>query len=263
MQLVLFQHGYLQDWFAQSMITVDKTGQRVRRMFGQIAPRYDLMNHVLSLGIDITWRRRTVRELQLDGTEPILDCCTGTGDLAFMIAKQVAGRAKVVGSDFCLPMLEHAHRKGTQAGDKSGQHDAVEFLEADTMHLPFASEMFQAVTVAFGLRNVENTERGLAEMTRVCKTGGQIAILEFSQPTAPGLKQLYTAYFQHVLPRIGQAVAKNNLDAYDYLPSSVAAFPSGEALAELMRQAGLHSIRMIPLTMGIATLYLGIKGRGC
>lgn len=237
------------------MIQLDKTGHRVRRMFSEIAPRYDLMNHVLSLGIDIRWRRRTVRELRLDGAEPILDCCTGTGDLALMLAQRVGARAHVIGTDFCFPMLARARRKRPAAGDAASAN--VAFVEADTQALPFADATFQAVTVAFGLRNVEDTPLGLREMTRVCRRGGQVAVLEFSQPTAPGFRQLYSAYFKHVLPRIGQSIARNRQDAYDYLPASVSEFPCGEALAELMRGAGLCDVRFMPLTFGIATLYVG------
>ncbi len=165
------------------MIQLDKSGSRVRKMFEEIAPRYDLMNHVLSLGIDISWRKRTVRELRLDGVEPILDCCTGTGDLALMIARHVGNRARVIGTDFCLPMLTRAETKKHSLDGSSGE--PVEFLEADTQALPFPDAMFQAVTVAFGLRNVEDTDQGLREMTRVCKPGGQVAVLEFSKPTVP------------------------------------------------------------------------------
>jgi demethylmenaquinone methyltransferase/2-methoxy-6-polyprenyl-1,4-benzoquinol methylase len=236
------------------MIQLDKSGQRVRRMFGEIAPRYDLMNHVLSMGIDISWRKRTVRELRLEGPEPILDCCTGTGDLALLLAARVHGQAQVVGTDFCLPMLARAQRKQTT---RNGQVATVEFLEADTQALPFHDETFQAVTVAFGLRNVEDTDLGLREMTRVCRPGGQVAILEFSQPTMPGFRQLYSAYFKHLLPRIGQSIARNRQDAYQYLPTSVSEFPSGEALAARMRANGLRDVRFMPLTLGIATLYMG------
>lgn len=237
------------------MIQLDKSGSRVRKMFEEIAPRYDLMNHVLSLGIDITWRKRTVRELRLDGTEPILDCCTGTGDLALMIAKQVGNRAHVVGTDFCLPMLTRAQTKKESLDGSATQ--PVEFLEADTQALPFPDGMFQAVTVAFGLRNVEDTDQGLREMARVCKPGGQVAVLEFSKPTFPGLSQAYAAYFKYILPRIGQSMARNGHGAYEYLPSSVSEFPCGEALAERMRGVGLRDVRVLPMTFGVATLYIG------
>lgn len=232
---------------------VDKTGSRVREMFAQIAPRYDLMNHLLSLGIDILWRRRTVRELRLNGQLPILDCCTGTGDLALMLAKRVVGRVEVVGSDFCAPMLQLAKKKH----DASGTGFPVRFLEADTQSLPFSDAAFQAVTVAFGLRNVQDTDVGLRELTRVCAPGGQVAVLEFSQPTVPGLKHVYQAYFKHVLPRVGQRLAKNQQSAYEYLPNSVLEFPCGQALADRMRAAGLCDVRVIPMTFGVATLYVG------
>lgn len=238
---------------ATDVMKVDKTGSRVQEMFAQIAPRYDLMNHLLSLGIDILWRKRTVRELRLKGDLPILDCCTGTGDLALMLAKRVAGRVEVIGTDFCAPMLQLAKKKH-DAG-KSGF--PVRFLEADTQSLPFSEGAFQAVTVAFGLRNVQDTDVGLRELTRVCAPGGQVAVLEFSQPTVPGLKQVYQAYFKHVLPRVGQRLAKNQQSAYEYLPNSVLEFPCGKALAERMEVAGLRNIRIMPLTFGVATLYVG------
>ena len=233
--------------------TVDKSGERVRDMFSQIAPRYDLMNHLLSLGIDIYWRRCAVRGLKLTADLPILDCCTGTGDLALMLAHRVAGRVPVIGTDFCPPMLERARQKHqTQC-----PQFPVEFMEGDSQHLPFDDGAFQAVTVAFGLRNVQDTDAGLREMVRLCAPGGQVAVLEFSSPTVPVLKQAYQAYFRHVLPRIGQSLAKNDSGAYEYLPSSVVEFPCGEALALRMRAAGLSDIRFRPLTGGVATLYLG------
>lgn len=233
---------------------VDKTGSRVRDMFAEIAPRYDLMNHVLSIGIDIRWRRKTVKQLRLDKDLPILDCCTGTGDLALMLAEKVRGRVEVVGTDFCAPMLRIAKRKATARDEFP-----VRFIEADTQALPFAEDTFQAVTVAFGLRNVQDTDQGIRELIRVCTPGGQVAVLEFSQPTVPGFKQIYSAYFKHVLPRIGQRFAKNENSAYEYLPNSVLEFPSGQALADRMEQAGLRDVRVMPLTFGVASLYLGEK----
>jgi demethylmenaquinone methyltransferase / 2-methoxy-6-polyprenyl-1,4-benzoquinol methylase len=234
-------------------VKVDKSGSRVRDMFAEIAPRYDLMNHVLSVGIDIRWRRQTVNQLRLDGDLPILDCCTGTGDLALMLSKHVKGRVEVVGTDFCAPMLEIAKKKHAA----SFSEFPVRFLEADTQALPFADSTFQTVTVAFGLRNVQDTDLGLRELFRVCAPGGQVAVLEFSQPTLPGFKQIYSAYFKHVLPRIGQRFAKNNKSAYEYLPNSVLEFPSGQALADRMQQAGLRDIRIMPFTFGVASLYVG------
>ncbi len=232
---------------------VDKSGARVREMFAQIAPRYDLMNHVLSLGIDIRWRKRVLRELRLDGSLPVLDCCTGTGDLALLLADRLDGKGKVFGTDFCEPMLALARKK---QGGKYPQR-LVEFIQADSQNLPFADGEFQAVTVAFGLRNVQDTDLGLREMVRVCAPGGQVAVLEFSTPSVPGIKQAYQAYFRHVLPRIGQRFAKNDTGAYDYLPNSVIEFPSGQALADRMQAAGLSSIRVMAMTFGVATLYVG------
>lgn len=238
-----------------SQASIDKSGDRVRDMFAQIAPRYDLMNHVLSLGIDVWWRKRALRKLRLDGDLPVLDCCTGTGDLALMLARAGKGRFEVVGTDFCAPMLERARTKH----QKSAASFPVRFLEADSQQLPFEDASFQAVTVAFGLRNVQDTSRGISEMLRVCASGGQICVLEFSQPTLPGFRHLYQAYFRHVLPRVGQTFAKNSQDAYEYLPNSVVEFPSGRALARLMEQAGMCSVKVFPLTLGIASIYLGEK----
>lgn len=234
---------------------VDKTGSRVQNMFSQIAPRYDLMNHVLSAGIDIRWRKKVVSLLRLDGTLPVLDCCTGTGDLALLIARKKAGDISVVGSDFCGPMLDIAKRKHSNSCGEL----PVNFVQADSQELPFEANSFQAVTVAFGLRNVQDTDQGIREMLRVCAPGGQVCVLEFSKPTLPGFRQAYQAYFKHVLPRVGQAVAKNNQDAYDYLPNSVMEFPSGQDLARRMEELGVADVKVIPLTMGIASIYIGDK----
>ncbi|MFK7734839.1 MAG: bifunctional demethylmenaquinone methyltransferase/2-methoxy-6-polyprenyl-1,4-benzoquinol methylase UbiE [Pirellulaceae bacterium] len=238
-----------------SSSSVDKNGGKVRDMFAQIAPRYDLMNHMLSLGIDITWRKKVLKLLRLDGALPVLDCCTGTGDLALMMAKHGGGRFEVIGTDFCAPMLELADKKH----QKSHSEFSVQFQEADSQELPFHECTFQAVTVAFGLRNVEDTDKGLREMVRVCAPGGQVCVLEFSKPTAPGLKQLYQTYFQRVLPRVGQALASNDRGAYEYLPNSVASFPCGRELADRMEAAGLEGVSVTPLTLGVASIYIGDK----
>jgi demethylmenaquinone methyltransferase/2-methoxy-6-polyprenyl-1,4-benzoquinol methylase len=235
---------------------VDKSGDRVRKMFAEIAPRYDLMNHVLSLNIDKRWRSKSLEILGLEPGLPVLDTCTGTGDLAISIARQLGKETRVIGSDFCSEMLTIAKQKRTRW---LPEHSQVEFIEADTQDLPFPENHFQAVTVAFGLRNVAVTEQGLAEMVRVCRQGGQVAVLEFSKPTAFGVRHAYNAYFQHVLPRVGQRLAKNDQSAYQYLPQSVQEFPSGEALASMMRQANLVNIRMFPMTFGVVTLYVGTK----
>lgn len=234
---------------------VDKSGERVKEMFAQIAPRYDLLNHLLSGGIDIWWRKKAVKRLRLDMNLPLLDCCTGTGDLALMLADRVKGAVPVIGCDFCPPMLEIADKKHQAASTKY----PVRFMEADSQELPFENDAFQAVTVAFGLRNVQNTQRGLGEMIRVCAPGGQVAVLEFSQPETIGFKQAYQFYFRKILPRLGQSIAKNSHQAYEYLPNSVIQFPSGRDFLQLMESMGLKNVRWFPYTLGIASLYLGDK----
>jgi len=235
-------------------MAVDKSEARVRRMFGEIAARYDFLNHLLSLGIDVYWRWRTVRKVPPLGSVPVLDLCTGTGDLALAYYQAGKGKTPVLGADFCHPMLTVGHGKARLA---KAEH--VTFIEADAQHLPFEDNAFQIVSVAFGLRNVTDTDRGLREMLRVCRTGGRIAVLEFSTPSLQPFKFLYGWYFRNVLPRIGQALARNAQDAYNYLPESVGEFPCGEALVERMRDAGARDVRHYPLTLGVATLYVGTK----
>lgn len=234
---------------------LDKSEVRIRRMFGEIAGRYDLLNHLLSLNIDRYWRRCTVRQVSPRGDAPILDLCTGTGDLALAYCRAAGERVPVIGADFCHEMLVLGERKGERAKE-SGR---LKFIEADAQRLPFPDNYFQIVSVAFGLRNVTDTDRGLAEMLRVCKAGGRIAVLEFSAPTRQPLRSIYFWYFRHILPRIGQALARNRQSAYNYLPESVQQFPSGQVLAEKMSAAGMRNVSYHPLTLGIATLYVGTK----
>jgi demethylmenaquinone methyltransferase/2-methoxy-6-polyprenyl-1,4-benzoquinol methylase len=234
---------------------IDKSGERVQRMFGEIAPHYDRMNHLLSLNIDRYWRWWTVKKLQPKPGEPILDVCTGTGDLAIAFQRATGGQAEIVAADFCREMLDIGRRKQT----KANIGPELTFIEADAQSLPFEDGRFAIVAVAFGLRNVADTNRGLAEMTRVCRSGGQVAVLEFSTPRWQPLRAIYLLYFRHVLPRIGQFFARNKSAAYEYLPATVAQFPDGEQLAERMRSVGLKNIRYWPLTFGIATLYIGRK----
>ncbi len=212
-------------------------------MFGQIAPRYDLMNRLLSGGTDVYWRWRTVRTVAPQGEEPVLDVCTGTGDLALAYWKRGGGRLSVVGTDFTHEMLELARRKRQQAGIESANGSpGVEFLEADTQSLPFADDRFQIVSVAFGLRNVTDTRRGLREMVRVCRPGGRVAVLEFSEPRNRLMRRVYHSYFKHVLPRVGQLLARNQEEAYKYLPTSVSEFPCGQQLADVMGECGLRDV---------------------
>ncbi len=235
-------------------MVVDKSGDRVQKMFGEIAPKYDRMNHVLSMNVDRYWRHRAVRTLKPDTRLPILDCCSGTGDLAFAFERATRFQVPVVAADFCHEMLAVGEQKRVK---RNGSQ--VSFVAADTQDLPFEDDSFQIVSAAFGLRNVADTDLGLREMTRVCSPGGQVAVLEFSTPRRQPIKGLYSWYFKNVLPRIGQALARNSSSAYNYLPDSVSEFPAYEKLTERMLGAGLSSARFIPLTFGIATLYIGVK----
>jgi demethylmenaquinone methyltransferase/2-methoxy-6-polyprenyl-1,4-benzoquinol methylase len=238
-----------------STALLDKRESRIRKMFGAIAPRYDLLNHLLSLNIDHTWRRRTTQLVPPRGDAPILDLCTGTGDLALAYDRAAKRRVQIVGADFCHEMLVRAAAK-TKKRQASSR---IRFVEADAQQLPFADDTFQIVTVAFGLRNVTDYERGLAEMVRVARPGGRVAVLEFSKPRHWLLGRLYQFYFTHVLPRVGNVVSQSPDDAYCYLPASVLQFPDGDALAERMRAHGLREVHYHPMTFGIATLYVGTK----
>jgi demethylmenaquinone methyltransferase/2-methoxy-6-polyprenyl-1,4-benzoquinol methylase len=234
---------------------LDKREVRIRRMFGHIAPSYDLLNHLLSLNIDRYWRWRTTRLVPPSGPAPILDLCTGTGDLALAYDRAAGERLPIVGADFCHEML-------LPAGEKTRRCHAsarIQYVESDAQRLPFADDVFQITTVAFGLRNVTDTDRGLAEMVRVTQPGGRVAILEFSQPLHPLFGPLYRFYFRRVLPLIGQLLSRSKDNAYRYLPASVMEFPDGEALAQRLRQHGLEEVRWHPFTLGIATLYVGRK----
>jgi demethylmenaquinone methyltransferase/2-methoxy-6-polyprenyl-1,4-benzoquinol methylase len=224
-------------------------------MFNNIAPSYDLLNHLLSLNIDRYWRWRTTRLAPPRGEAPILDLCTGTGDLALAYDQAAERRVPIVGADFCHEMLVRAHVK-TERRAALGR---VRYLEADAQRLPFPDDHFQLAAVAFGLRNVTDTDRGIAEMVRVTQPGGRVVILEFSQLRNPILGALYRCYFRYVLPFIGQAISRSKDNAYRYLPASVQEFPDGPALAERLAQHGLGDVRHYPLTFGIATLYVGTK----
>jgi len=238
----------------RNQMHVDKSNQRVRQMFGEIAGRYDFLNHLLSMNVDRYWRWRAVRKAPPRGEQPILDLCTGTGDLA-LAYQRAAGGAKVVGSDFCHEMLVIGDEKKRRAR----LNGELTFVEADSQQLPFPDNHFQIVSVAFGLRNVQDTDQGLREMARVCASGGHVVVLEFSMPRRQPVKAAYGWYFRHVLPRIGQVLARNQQAAYNYLPESVGEFPSYEQLTERMLAAGLSEAKFYPLTFGIATLYVGTK----
>ncbi len=244
-------------------LALDKRETKIRSMFNNIAPSYDLLNHLLSCNVDHYWRWRTTKLVPpqpgpLRGSArqaaPILDLCTGTGDLALAYNRAAKGSVSIVGADFCHEMLVRAEAKV-----KRKKVERIRFLEADAQALPFASDMFQIATVAFGLRNVTDTDKGIAEMVRVTQPGGKVAILEFSQPRGSLMGPTYRFYFRHILPRLGQMISRSKDNAYRYLPESVMQFPDGEALAERLRGHGLMDVRWHPFTFGIATLYVGTK----
>jgi demethylmenaquinone methyltransferase/2-methoxy-6-polyprenyl-1,4-benzoquinol methylase len=221
----------------------------VREMFGRVAPRYDLANHLLSFQIDRYWRAYTVRRVREVLARPearVLDICCGTGDLARALQRGRPAGGVVIGSDFCHPMLVAARAK----------LDGGPLFEADALRLPLADASLDLITVAFGFRNLANYAAGLREMRRALRSGGIAAILEFSQPPNPLFGALYGFYSTRVLPLIGGALSGSR-DAYTYLPESVRKFPSAEGLAEMMRAAGFAQVEFQRLTGGIVALHLG------
>jgi demethylmenaquinone methyltransferase/2-methoxy-6-polyprenyl-1,4-benzoquinol methylase len=225
-------------------------------MFGRIAPRYDLLNHLLSLDVDKIWRRRVAhrfRSVLRDPNAGVLDLCCGTGDLAFALRKVAPMGAEIIGSDFVPEMLIRARAKAATAGA------AVEFVEADALHLPFADASFDLVTCAFGFRNLANYERGLQEILRVLKPGGAAGILEFAEPPGKLFGAFYRFYFRHILPRLGGLISGNS-SAYTYLPSSVSRFPPPEELKSQFERAGYVEVEFERWTGGIVTLHIGRKG---
>ncbi len=225
----------------------------VREMFSGIATRYDFLNHFLSVNIDKRWRRlvsRSLGDVLADEKALVLDVACGTGDLA--VELQRAGKAKVIGTDFCRPMLSVAAEKNEKTGL------SIPYLEADGMNLSFPDSTFDAITIAFGLRNFSNWEAGLREFHRLLKPGGRLAILEFSAPVVPGFRQAFQLYFTKVLPRIGGAVSGSR-GAYEYLPNSVSKFPDQKQLAKMLGEVGFDNVSYKNLTGGIAALHLGTK----
>ena len=225
----------------------------VRAMFSGIAGRYDLLNHVLSLNIDKRWRRLVRQRLQPILDDPaalVLDVACGTGELS--IELQSHARAKVIGTDFCRPML-------AVAAEKNGPNSlSIPYVEGDAMNLGFTDDSFDAVTIAFGLRNLSNFRDGLAELRRVLKLGGRLVVLEFSSPVIPGFRQLFNFYFTLVLPLIGGAVSGSR-GAYEYLPDSVSKFPDQRNLTALMRETGFDKVEYANRTGGIAAIHTGTK----
>jgi len=221
-------------------------------MFDNIAGNYDFLNHFLSMGIDIYWRKRLVKRLTKQAPKYILDVATGTGDLAIAMLK--ADPDKIIGIDISNGMLEVGRKKMKE----KGLEDRITLQQADSENLPFKDNSFDAVSVSFGARNFENLEKGLTEMCRVLRPGGKLYILEFSQPTAFPFKQLYRFYFRYILPLVGKIVSKDKA-AYTYLPESVGAFPYGKKLNEIIDNCGYTNAKNYPLTMGIASIYIAEK----
>jgi demethylmenaquinone methyltransferase / 2-methoxy-6-polyprenyl-1,4-benzoquinol methylase len=223
----------------------------VRGMFGRIAPRYDLLNHLLSLNIDRYWRARTVRGVSHILANPdahVLDVACGTGDLMFALASR--GEAKVFGTDFCHPMLTAADAKAKTRPTRTA------LFEADALQLPAATASLDLISIAFGFRNLANYQHGLSEFYRVLKPGGSLAILEFSTPPNPLVAHLYDFYSRAILPAIGGLISGSR-EAYAYLPESVRKFPNAVELAERMRDAGFANVRFHRMTAGVVALHIG------
>ena len=239
--------------------TKTEQARRVREMFATIAARYDLLNHLLSGNIDKRWRRRVANILNStlapgsgSAKNRILDVACGTGDLSFTLFE--SSQAQIVGVDFCRPMLEIALSKAAKRGCE------VPFIEGDALSLPFLDRSFEAVTIAFGLRNLASVEVGFAELFRILKPGGKVVVLEFSKPVVPVLRSLFRFYFSRVLPAFGGLISGSR-SAYQYLPESVSRFPDQNELSSIMRRSGFEEVTFQNLSGGIAALHLGMRPR--
>ncbi|MEC3878705.1 bifunctional demethylmenaquinone methyltransferase/2-methoxy-6-polyprenyl-1,4-benzoquinol methylase UbiE [Parapedobacter sp. 10938] len=227
--------------------------KQVANMFNNISGTYDFLNHFMSLGIDIIWRKKAIKALKASKPQRLLDVATGTGDFALEAIKILQPR-KVIGVDISSGMLDIAREKIA----KKGLEDQFEVALADSERLPFSDGTFDAVTVAFGVRNFENLEKGLAHIHRVLKPGGKAVVLEFSKPKSFPIKQLYHFYFNRVTPLIGKTFSKD-YRAYSYLPESVAQFPDGKQFTDILRRVGFHKALSRPQTFGICTIYIATK----
>ncbi|MCC5945851.1 MAG: bifunctional demethylmenaquinone methyltransferase/2-methoxy-6-polyprenyl-1,4-benzoquinol methylase UbiE [Bernardetiaceae bacterium] len=226
--------------------------EQVATMFNNISGKYDFLNRLLSLGIDVGWRKKAVRLLQDQKPKTILDIATGTAD--FAIEARKLNPEKIIGVDISTGMLD----VGRQKIKKKGYDDLITLQEGDSEDLPFEDNSFDVVIVAFGVRNFENLEKGLADMYRVMKPGGMLSIIEFSQPQSFPFKQIYNAYFKFVLPFIGKIISKDR-SAYTYLPESVEAFPYGNDFLQILTKIGYKSPQCKPLTFGISSIYMAKK----
>lgn len=229
-----------------------KKVEQVERMFDHIAPAYDRLNHLMSLGIDRSWRRTALKWLRPHRPQQMMDVATGTGDFALLACRMLRPQS-LVGTDISEGMMQVARHKAREAG----LDDRIRFQREDCEALTFSDASFDAVTVAFGIRNFEHLDRGLREMCRVLRPGGHLVILELSTPDRPPMKQLYRIY-SRLIPLMGRLVSHDR-SAYTYLPQSIRAFPQGEVMSESIRRAGFSDVRFRRLTFGVCTLYMATK----
>jgi demethylmenaquinone methyltransferase/2-methoxy-6-polyprenyl-1,4-benzoquinol methylase len=232
----------------------DKTPAKIAGMFDAIAGRYDLLNTVLSGGLDRYWRRCAISSLRLTGSERLLDVCTGTADVAIGAARRANGASRVVGVDFSGSMLTH----GLEKVGKGGLASRIQLVRGDAMNLPVGNESVHAATIAFGIRNVMQPEVACKELLRVLRPGGRLAILEFGTPGSRLFGPVYRWYSRNILPRIGRAVSRHD-GAYTYLPESIGAFAYGDEFARILTAAGFSQVEARPLMFGAVYLYMGVK----
>jgi demethylmenaquinone methyltransferase/2-methoxy-6-polyprenyl-1,4-benzoquinol methylase len=231
-------------------VIIDKAPSRIAAMFDAIAPRYDLLNHLLSAGLDRRWRNRAVAELALASDARVLDLCTGTADLAIATLRR-SPAASVVGVDFAGEMLRRASEKVR----RDGLSRSIVLVRGDATRIPLGDGTCDAATIAFGIRNVADPRHALSELARVLRPRAHVAILEFGEPRIPGIRTLYGWYFKYVLPLVGRTVSKHQ-SAYSYLPASVGTFPPPSEFSRMIAAAGFSEVRTVPLTFGIVYLYV-------
>jgi demethylmenaquinone methyltransferase/2-methoxy-6-polyprenyl-1,4-benzoquinol methylase len=222
-------------------------------MFAGIAPRYDLLNHLLSANRDRRWRRRAVALGNARPGDPVLDVCAGTGDLALEWTRALGPGSRVLGTDFCEPMVRLGREKAAREGLRVGMG------VADTLRLPFRDGSFEVASVGFGIRNVADLRAGVAEMARVVRRGGRVVILEFTRPANPAFRLVYYVYFLLLLPLLGNLVSGSRQNAYGYLPRSVLSFPDRGRLARILEECGLGEVAVHDLSLGIVTVHTGVK----